>query len=224
MDCRIITEEATKSIKAFKKSLMNNIIEPIPDRTDMALVAEVFFKKTGNAIEVGVWRGEFAAHNLRFWMGDYYLCDLWEHREDGTADKNPPDVGSWAEVLEDAIMNTNFAGDRVKLKKGASTVISKGFDDNYFDWIYLDALHDYDSVMEDLEAWWPKLREGGLFSGDDYGDQTLRWADRFGGVARGFNWGVIEAVTEFAESKEVQVYVTWMNDKTECPAWYIIKQ
>lgn len=199
------------------------IIEPIRDRTDIAEMAEAFFKQTGNAIEIGVWKGEFSAHNLRFWSGQYFMCDLWKHRKDGTADKNMEDERSWNEVLEDAIRNTRFAAERVNICKDASEAVAERFDDGFFDWIYLDALHDYDSVINDLKAWWPKLRGGGLFSGDDYGDQSMRWKDRFGGVAIGFNWGVIEAVTDFAAEKGAQVHVTWMNDKTECPAWYIIK-
>lgn len=34
--------------------------------------------------------------------------------------------------------------------------------------IYVDARHDYCGVMDDLNAWWPKLREGGLAAGHDY--------------------------------------------------------
>ena len=199
------------------------VIIPISDRTDIAEVAERQFKKIGNAIEVGVWRGEFAAHNLRFWSGNYVMCDLWGFREDGTADKNMDDKGSWNEVMFDAIRNTLFAGERVTMNKGASIEVAKTFPDNFFDWIYLDALHDYDSVMADMEAWWPKLRTGGLFSGDDFGDQSLRWQEKYGGVAKGFNWGVREAVTEFAAKYNKQFFVTWMNDKTQCPAWYLVK-
>lgn len=194
-------------------------IIPIPDRTDIAAVANKYFLQTGNAIEVGVWRGEFAAHNLRFWIGDYFMCDLWDFREDGTADKNMKDPGSWAEVMQEAIDNTAFAGSRVSIKKGASVDMAKTFPSDFFDWIYLDALHDYDSVLEDIEAWWPKLRKGGLFSGDDYGDQSLRWQEKYGGVAKGFNWGVKDAVIDFGKPFSV----TWMNDKTACPAWYMIK-
>ena len=34
-----------------------------------------------------------------------------------------------------------------------------------------DALHTYEAVLADLRAWWPRLRRGGLLSGDDYGDE-----------------------------------------------------
>ena len=34
--------------------------------------------------------------------------------------------------------------------------------------IHLDGGHDYHAVMSDLERWWPLLRNGGIFIGDDY--------------------------------------------------------
>jgi predicted O-methyltransferase YrrM len=37
------------------------------------------------------------------------------------------------------------------------------------DWVFIDALHDYRSVRNDIRAWAPKLKPGGLMSGHDYG-------------------------------------------------------
>ena len=36
------------------------------------------------------------------------------------------------------------------------------------DVLHIDAGHDYLSVMADLKAWWPQLKEGGVLIGDDY--------------------------------------------------------
>ena len=40
--------------------------------------------------------------------------------------------------------------------------------DESFDFIYVDARYDYPGVKEDLETWWPKLKQGGIMAGDDY--------------------------------------------------------
>jgi len=199
-----------------------SIIEPIRDREDIAAVAETL-RQTGNAIEVGVWRGEFAAHNLKHWKGRYYLCDLWQHRNDKSTDKNMKDKESWVQVLLDAATNTDFAEDRTYFIKGESVMMSENFDDNNFDWVYIDTLHDEINVKKELNAWYPKLRSGGLMSGDDYGDQSDRWQKKFGDYAQIYNWNVIKAVKEFCEWKGIQYSVTWMNDKTATPAWYFIK-
>ena len=41
------------------------------------------------------------------------------------------------------------------------------------DFVYIDARHDYKGAMEDIKAWWPKLKKGGLLSGHDFlGEQV----------------------------------------------------
>ena len=36
------------------------------------------------------------------------------------------------------------------------------------DLVFIDALHGYDNVLEDISLWQPKIREGGILCGDDY--------------------------------------------------------
>jgi predicted O-methyltransferase YrrM len=38
------------------------------------------------------------------------------------------------------------------------------------DFAFIDAGHDYASVLSDLAAWWPRVRPGGALAGHDYGD------------------------------------------------------
>jgi hypothetical protein len=59
------------------------------------------------------------------------------------------------------------------------------FPDGHFDWAYIDASHFYDDVKRDLESFFPKLRKGGYFAGDDY-DRRGIW-----------DHGVTRAVDEF---------------------------
>ena len=49
------------------------------------------------------------------------------------------------------------------------------FEDASIDFVYIDARHTYDAVMEDLEAWWPKVRPGGIVAGEDYMDAEEVW-------------------------------------------------
>lgn len=44
------------------------------------------------------------------------------------------------------------------------------------DLIYLDASHETDAVYADLQAWWPKLRDGGVLCGDDWMWLSVRTA------------------------------------------------
>ena len=45
---------------------------------------------------------------------------------------------------------------------------SSKYEDNFFDYIYIDAEHTYQAVTKDLEVWYPKLKKNGTLFGDDY--------------------------------------------------------
>ena len=38
------------------------------------------------------------------------------------------------------------------------------------DFAFVDAGHDFHSVLSDLASWWPRIKPGGVLAGDDYGD------------------------------------------------------
>jgi hypothetical protein len=42
--------------------------------------------------------------------------------------------------------------------------------DDSLDFLHLDATHEREAVIQDLEAYWPKVRSGGIISGHDYND------------------------------------------------------
>jgi len=58
--------------------------------------------------------------------------------------------------------------DRVEFIKDASVNAAKRFPDNHFDYIYIDGDHSYKGVGEDIEAWYPKIKTGGIFAGHDF--------------------------------------------------------
>ena len=42
------------------------------------------------------------------------------------------------------------------------------FQDGFLDMVYIDANHDHDSVVVDIEAWMPKLKPDGFLCGHDF--------------------------------------------------------
>ena len=76
------------------------------------------------------------------------------------------------------------------------------FSDNTFDFIYDDGNHDYECVKQDIELYYPKVRNGGLLGGHDFGGRFL---------------GVIKAVREFAKEKNCKVYTGRDGD------WWSVK-
>jgi hypothetical protein len=136
--------------------------------------------------EVGVRSGEFAEALLAFLLDEmsipvkqYTLVDRWSPPPFGVAG------GSMYYEADDDIISADRhasyftqATQRVAQRwplhvrflqtDSASAARWLAQDSEKFDFIFIDARHDYDSVWEDLRSWWPLLRVGGLFAGHDY--------------------------------------------------------
>jgi len=52
-----------------------------------------------------------------------------------------------------------------------STVCVKMFADRSLSFVYVDARHDRKGMLEDLQAFWPKMMDGGIMAGHDYTEQ-----------------------------------------------------
>mmetsp|Transcript_11116 Transcript_11116/g.31459 ORF Transcript_11116/g.31459 Transcript_11116/m.31459 type:complete len:278 (+) Transcript_11116:101-934(+) len=175
----------------------------------------------GNAAEIGVWHGGFSRHNLQKWKGaKYYMIDSWSFRPD---DKDAKGRVSHDKNTQDAAKNErNFAmakdsvkewlppaGNRAILKRMLSEDAVKKFADGFFDFIYVDAGHEYRNVIRDLHMWWPKLKEGGMLAGDDFADMhdTFPAPD----LHRTCHWGVKSAVAQFAKEVGSPFFLTFAD-------------
>lgn len=58
--------------------------------------------------------------------------------------------------------------DKVNIIRSFSVEASQKFEDKSLDFIFIDACHEYDCVIADLNAWFPKLKPGGWIAGHDY--------------------------------------------------------
>ena len=90
-----------------------------------------------------------------------------------------------------------------------SVEAAKRFTDESLDFVYLDADHSYEAVRDDIAAWWPKLKPGGLFAGDDYGALPVQQINFGQGV---LSFGVKQAVDEFALRERKNVSTNWLGD------------
>jgi hypothetical protein len=52
--------------------------------------------------------------------------------------------------------------------KMRSVDTAKMYIDQSLDFVYIDASHYYEEVMKDINAWFPKIKEGGVIAGHDY--------------------------------------------------------
>lgn len=63
---------------------------------------------------------------------------------------------------------------------GTSAEISRTLHGEW-DMIFLDAMHTYESVLDDIDRWWPRVKPGGIMVFHDY------YHDHFPGVAQAVN-------------------------------------
>ena len=52
--------------------------------------------------------------------------------------------------------------------KSLSVNAAKLYEDKSLDFVLIDGAHDYTSVCNDIEAWLPKVKSGGVLAGDDW--------------------------------------------------------
>ena len=98
------------------------------------------------------------------------MVDVWSHQELNYVDKANVDDEEQNEYLREAkTLLRPFEG-VTRFHKMLSTEAAELFAANKttFDFAYIDARHDYCGVTEDIEAYWPLVRPGGILAGHDY--------------------------------------------------------
>ena len=151
-----------------------------------------YLPKNGYVAEVGVAFGNYSTIiNKVCTPKELHLIDLWDPSNKRYAD-------GFAEV--NSKFEQEIKNNQVIIKQGYSWDIIETYPDHYFDFVYLDSSHDFDSVNKELAAVTNKIKKNGFICGHDYS----RWAGS--GVYR---WGVVEAVNNFCRKNNWElIYIT----------------
>jgi len=72
----------------------------------------------------------------------------------------------WERKFEEAKLR--LAPYKTTIVRKLSTDAAMDFGDESLDFVYIDADHSYNAVKEDIAAWAPKVRRGGIVAGHDY--------------------------------------------------------
>lgn len=114
-------------------------------------------------VEVGAWKGQSIIHLAQRLQDMEKLINV--HAVDTfEGDKDTGLANVYAEF------QANIKGadcDDVNHWQLPSSMASKAFADASLAGVFIDAAHDYDSVLADLKAWGPKVKEGGVIAGHD---------------------------------------------------------
>ena len=151
------------------------------------------FNSGSKFVEVGSWKGmssAFMATEIANSEKDISFCciDSWEGSIEHREFKDLKDIYH--------IFITNMR----PLEKYFSHIKERSlnavnlFEDNSLDFVFIDASHEYEDVKNDILAWLPKVKRGGILAGHDYYVNQ----DWFSGVKKAVN----EIFSDFETSED----------------------
>lgn len=165
--------------------------------------------KKSIGVEIGVFQGEFSDIIINLVSpSKIYLIDPWVGKiHSGDKDgKNIKFIEEADKYFYDVIQKKYEKNNNVFLIKNTSGIL-RDFEDNFFDWGYIDGNHSYFGVKHDLELLRNKVKHQGVIMGHDYLIPK--------------NYGLVKAVNEFCRKYNLKIdYLT----KDDCPSYYIINK
>lgn len=124
-------------------------------------------------VEVGSWLGKsaiFLANQIKEKgiNADFYCVDIWEGTT-GDSDIDKIIKMHGGSVYDIFLGNIEKCGvsDFIKPIKKDSVSASRKFKNNSLDFCFIDALHTYEAVKEDIKTWLPKVKPGKYIGGHD---------------------------------------------------------
>lgn len=162
--------------------------------------------------EIGVHEGQFSGRIIRRLEPErLHLIDPWKHEESekyhdswyGGLGPDGQSVMDWRYESIKKQFDSQISTGQVVIHRDYSSNVAGSFDDEYFDWIYIDGNHQYDFVKQDLDRYYPKVKVGGFLAGDDYGSEGW-WQN---GVQKAVDEFVAQSVDRRLEVRETQFII-----------------
>lgn len=147
-------------------------------------------------VEIGVHRGDFSQMILDWlWPINLLLVDPfqigYERYDDGNNVRYSTETDYY--YVKNRFEQLMF----VVVYRYDSTMARLNYQKGYFDFIYIDADHRYESVKQDLQMWSELLSENSLLCGHDYGNEVFT--------------GVKKAVDEFLIENNFEMIILNQN-------------
>lgn len=145
---------------------MNDLLQEVRCKPDLYQL----FNKLGfvTGVEIGVLRGMGSEQILHSSKVDrLYSIDYWDHE-----DKS--DLSNYEDYQHAVARLFKYKSRNVILKMDANEAANL-FADNSICFVYIDAGLTYDLYLEHVEAWWSKVKPGGILSG-----HIFQWVNQGG--------------------------------------------
>lgn len=155
----------------------------------------------GKMVEVGTDRGDFAFEVIKELPSlDLTCVDPWETTVDDISDPHT----NRDRNIDKEVTENKLRGKATIQQKKSLEFVTQVLDES-LDCAYLDGDHYRPGFDNDLEAWWPKIKPGGILAGHDLTGEWEPW--------------IRAAVEEFAFYHNTEVFCT-----QDFPAsWFFVK-
>jgi|TARA_R110000751_G_scaffold42764_1_gene99042 hypothetical protein len=139
-------------------------------------------------VEVGSWKGcssVFMGVEILYSGKDieFFCVDTWSGSEEHlneSSDNYEEEIKTPDWLYNQFIKNIEPVKDYIKPIRKESVEAAKDFEDESLDFVFIDASHDYDNVLADLNAWFPKIKKEphsfGRFCGHDVWAKGVQYA------------------------------------------------
>ena len=124
-------------------------------------------------VEVGSWMGKSSAFMAKKIMEsnktiEFFCVDVWEGSTGDEIVDKIMEQNNWS-IYNVFMENMKECGldSYINAIKGDSVKTASSFKDNYISFCFIDALHTYEAVKNDVKAWLPKVKNGGYIGGHD---------------------------------------------------------
>lgn len=157
--------------------------------------------------EIGVWKGEFSEVMCRTIPHLRLICvDPWQQYRFYNDNKN-----------SQARLDEAYEVTQARLEPYGCTILrmtsldaARHVADGSLDFIYIDGNHAEPYISQDLEAWTPKVRAGGMVAGHDY-VRGKKCTDIH----------VADAVDRFLLNHSIENWFLYAGNKTPSFAWEV---
>lgn len=175
-----------------------NLLKPLDELIDFISSSSDINIKNMEMVEIGSYIGESTCVFLKR-VGIVHSVDTFKWiQHPNTSWSMTKENPSPAEIEFDR-KTSKYSN--LKKFKGTSEEYAKTLLDESLDFIYIDALHEYEAVKKDIELWYPKVKKGGFICGHDYTDTPSYF-------------GVIPAVNEkFGKPDRIFSDTSWVVKK-----------
>lgn len=141
-------------------------------RTQLHALIDIIKNSNGKiqrVAEIGVWKGYTTKRVLRackdvisqYWAVDFWKCsDRWNYRNRS--------LEFWDKRYF-VVCRLMYWFPQLHVVRMDSLTAARLFPVRYFDLVFMDADHSYESVVTDIKAWLPLVNVGGFLTGHDYG-------------------------------------------------------